>query len=603
MTDVLDQLGAAADAAFDPTGRRRYGRLRRDHAAGQWRLDGIAPHVAMRLKQIFPRIPRTATAPFTLTDTDATCADLLWFMERYPLDVVEDDIARLDRGRRQFDDRRAAFERVLLPTWKPDVVGGFRPGLQPYPFQAQAIAIALLHGRLLLLDDVGLGKTVSALGVLCDPACRPAAVIVQSHLADQWVDEYVNTFTDLTAHIIKGTKPYDLPWADIYVFRYSNISGWVDIAAQGVFKAVVYDEIQELRRGEDTAKGKAASVFSAHAAVRVGLTATPVYNYGSEIWHVVNLIAPGALGSWHEFLIEWCVSGSGHWVVRDPAALGSYLREMQLVLRRTEDQVGGQMPPVNTITHLIAHDEERAAESEALAHQLAIKVTRGTFIERGKAALELDALVRHTTGVAKAKHVAAFVRVLLDGGVPVVLTGWHREVYDIWLDELAEFRPALYTGSETSAAKNRTKRAFIEGDTNLMVLSLRSGAGLDGLQRRGSTVVFGELDWSPQVHKQVIGRLRRPGQTRQVDAIYLHSNFGSDPPMIELLGVKANQARGIVDPLAGVETVHSDESRIQALARQFLDRRGKAAPPTVTSGLFGDPPAGRSALDQRRALA
>lgn len=595
-----DMLSAIAPDPFDASGRRLYGRLRLE-AEGMWSVEEIAPHVAMRLKQIFPRIPKTATAPFLLTDTDATCADLLWFMERYPLAVTDEAAGRLSRGKSRFEDRRAEFERILLPSWKPSATGGFRPGMQPYPFQAQAVALTLLHGRLLLLDDVGLGKTVSALGVLCDPRCRPAAVVVQSHLADQWVDEYVDTFTDLTAHIIKGTKPYDLPWADIYIFKYSNIAGWVDIAAQGVFKAVVYDEVQELRRGTETAKGAAAKVFSDHAAVRLGLTATPVYNYGSEIWQVVNFIDPGILGTWHEFLIEWCVSGGGHWVVRDPAALGSYLREMQLVLRRTEAEVGGQMPPVNTITHLIAHDEEKAAESEALAHQLAIKVTRGTFIERGKAALELDALVRHTTGVAKAKHVAAFVRVLLDGKVPVVLTGWHRDVYEVWLDELEEFAPVMFTGSETTAAKNRTKRAFIEGATDLLIISLRSGAGLDGLQRRGSTLVFGELDWSPLVHKQIIGRLRRPGQTRQVDAIYLHSNFGSDPPMIELLGVKASQARGIVDPMAGVETIHSDESRIQLLARQFLDRRAAAAPSTITAGAFGDPPPGRSALDQRRA--
>jgi hypothetical protein len=168
------------------------------------------------------------------------------------------------------------------------------------------------------------------------------------------------------------------------------------------------------------------------------------------------------------------------------------------------------------------------------------------------------------------------VRVLLEAGVPVLLAGWHREVYDIWLEDLAEFRPAMYTGSETAAQKNKTKQSFINGDTDLLILSLRSGAGLDGLQRRGSTVVFGELDWSPQVHKQVIGRLRRPGQTRQVDAIYLHSNFGSDPLMIEVLGVKASQARNIVDPLAGAEMVFSDHSRIQALAQMYLNKRKRS---------------------------
>lgn len=549
-----------------------YGHLSLD-PLGAWIIDGVPPHISLRLKQIFPRIARTAVAPFKLMDSDAVCADLLWFTSRYPLAMSEADRAHLQRRKNCFDHSRAEFERIMLPDYRPSVLAGFRDGLQPYPFQQQAIELTRLRKRLLLLDDVGLGKTISALGVVCDPAFRPAAIVVEPHLADQWLEEYVETFTTLRGHIIKKTTPYDLPWADLYIFKYSNIFGWTDIAATGLFKSVIFDEIQSLRGGSGTAKGRAARVFVDHAELRMGLTATPIYNCGAEIFQVVEFVEPGALGSAGEFWTEWC-SGGSDGAVKDPKALGTYLRELQLVVRRTEDDVDGQMPPVNTISHVIGHDEQVADDAEQRAHALAIKVTTGSFVERGSAARELDMFARHTTGVAKAKHVAAYVRVLLEAGVPLLLTGWHRDVYDIWLDDLADFRPIMYTGSETTAQKNKAKRAFIEGESDLFILSLRSGAGLDGLQKRCSTVVFGELDWSPQVHKQVIGRLRRPGQTHQVDAIYLHSDFGSDPLMVEVLGVKASQARNIVDPLAGAETVFSDESRIQALARMFLEKRG-----------------------------
>lgn len=545
---------------------RTYGHLSLCDAG--WRIEGVPPHISMRLKQIFPRIARTAVPPFTLTDSDAVCADLIWFMARYPLSVSPADLAHLRAQKTLFEDSRAAFERIMLPDFKPSASVGFREGMQPYPYQAQAIEIAKLRRRLLLLDDVGLGKTISALGVLCDPAFRPAAIVVEPHLAEQWLEEYVETFTTLRAHIITKTKPYDLPWADLYIFKYSNIFGWTDIANTGLFKAVVFDEIQSLRGGQGTSKGRAAKVFADRADLRLGLTATPIYNYGAEIFEVVQFIEPGALGTPFEFTVEWC---GNQGAVKDPKALGTYLREIQLVVRRTEEEVSGQMPPVNVLSHVVDHDEEVAGEATDRARQLAIKVTSGSFVERGSAARELDAFARHTTGVAKAKSVAAYVRVLLSAGVPVLLTGWHRDVYDTWLDDLAEFKPLLYTGSESTSQKNAAKRAFIAGESNLLILSLRSGAGLDGLQLRCSTVVFGELDWSPQVHKQVIGRLRRPGQTKQVDAIYLHSDFGSDPLMIEVLGVKASQARNIVDPLAGAEVVFSDESRIHALAKSYLE--------------------------------
>jgi hypothetical protein len=59
-----------------------------------------------------------------------------------------------------------------------------------------------------------------------------------------------------------------------------------------------------------------------------------------------------------------------------------------------------------------------------------------------------------------------------------------------------------------------------------------------------------------------------------VDAIYCLTNEGSDPPMVEMLGLKAGQARGITDPFTGSETVESDDSRIKALARHYLGEAG-----------------------------
>jgi hypothetical protein len=166
-----------------------------------------------------------------------------------------------------------------------------------------------------------------------------------------------------------------------------------------------------------------------------------------------------------------------------------------------------------------------------------------------------------------------YVRMLVEAGEPVLLAGWHRDVYDIWLEELADLRPVMYTGSESSAAKRRNKTKFCLGGSDLMIISLRSGIGLDGLQERCRTVAFGELDWSPKVHRQVVGRVRRPGQRHQVDVLNFYTDGGSDPAIIEIHGIKASQSKGIVDPLSGTEQVHSDASRLKALARDYLDRR------------------------------
>ena len=132
----------------------------------------------------------------------------------------------------------------------------------------------------------------------------------------------------------------------------------------------------------------------------------------------------------------------------------------------------------------------------------------------------------------------------------------------------------MYTGSESGKDKKQNVDKFINGDSNLLILSLRSGAGLDGLQKRSSIVVFGELDWSPQVHEQVIGRLYREGQTESVMAFYLVSEFGSDPLIIDLLGVKSSQSNSILNPKDDdILFKSSDESRLKILAENILKNK------------------------------
>lgn len=531
---------------------------------GRWKVYDLQPHVAIAFKRMFPRVQKTSEEMYLL-DGDEVRADLEWFMLRYPLEHCEAE--RIAEGGERIRERIAERDRILLPDWKPGPLPAFREGFAPYVYQAQAASIAVANGALLLGDEVGLGKTISAFAAAAAGAPLPMAIVVQAHLAEQW-KRRAEEFTNLRVHVIKGTKPYDLPEADLYIFRYTNIAGWVPVIATGVFKSAVWDEVQELRHGRGTAKGQASDVLRAHTRFHLGLTATPIYNMGSEIHAVMGFVRPGLLGDLIEFHREWCGYGAA---VKDPDALGSYLRSTGFFLRRREDDasVDASMPPPNVLDYQVDFDQRAVEDEEQLLRTLALTVMQGSFTEAGSAARELDLRMRQLTGIGKARAVAAYVRLLLRDTPRVLLTGWHREVYSIWQEALADFNPVLFTGSETSAGKQRSVDAFCGGNSRVMMISLRSGAGLDGLQHHCRDIVFGELDWSPQVHHQLIGRLRRPGQTDQVTAHYLHANGGSDPVLMELLGLKADQARGINDPgmLMAARTI--DESRIRKLA-QFV---------------------------------
>jgi hypothetical protein len=161
----------------------------------------------------------------------------------------------------------------------------------------------------------------------------------------------------------------------------------------------------------------------------------------------------------------------------------------------------------------------------------------------------------------------------------VLVYAWHREVYSILLERLKDLAPALYTGSESGTQKEEAKRRFVEGETKVLLMSLRSGAGVDGLQKVCRTVVFAELDWSPGVHEQNVGRVARDGQADPVVAYFLLADSGSDPIVSDVLGLKRQQIEGVRDPKAElVEQLDVGEDRIKLLAEGLLRQRGLPVP-------------------------
>jgi hypothetical protein len=201
-----------------------------------------------------------------------------------------------------------------------------------------------------------------------------------------------------------------------------------------------------------------------------------------------------------------------------------------------------------------------------------------------RAAGEFDWKLRQATGLAKAPYVARFVDLLLESGERVVLYGWHHAVYDVWKKELARWEPGFFTGQESSAQKEKAREEFMEGKSRVLCMSLRAGAGLDGLQHVCATTVFGELDWSPQVHTQCIGRLHRDGQKRPVVAYYLLADEGSDPVVADVLGLKRAQSEPVLDPNAPLIQPKQTLDRVRLLAKDYASRHGlKIEPPTDSS--------------------
>lgn len=563
---------------------RKYGKIHLSQDGKNWIITEMEPHVSIKLKQFFNRIPKHSALPYTIINTDENCNDLLWFMDRYPLDISAGDHKKMHGQRVNFAEYINKTEHIFTKEYVPRETH-FIDGYHLRNYQSQAFDMYMIVKRLLVGDDLGLGKTVVGIASMLQAECSPTAVVCQGHLRSHW-EEQIAKYTNLRVHLIKKAKAYDLPEADVYVFKYTSLSGWTEFFQTGFFKNAIFDECQELRRSESD-KYYSCKVLSKSVEYCLGLSATPVYNYGSEIYNVLNCIKDNCLGDSESFYTEWCRSAGGYVyssngrsiAVSDPKALGAYLREQRLVLRRTRAEVGMELPPVNKQIIYVEHNDDDVDESEELAKQLAIGIFTGSYQERGQAALEFDIRLRQSTGLGKARAVATAVKLLLESGEKILLAGWHREVYDIWLKMLADYNPVMYTGSESERQKKEAKERFVNGDSRVMFMSLRSGVGVDGIQFVCNNVAFGELDHSPKVHEQFIARSDRPGQENKVNAYFFVSDYGSDPVMLERLGLKNYQSTNIMNPFeTSVKENYSDDSRIKEMAKQFLKKHNIQIP-------------------------
>lgn len=559
---------------------------------GQW-LVNCEPHVMVKIRRLFPRAYQGRGGSVGLRDTPEIARDLEWLLTRWPMDL---DAVTRERLTQRADEHRGIEQMVqsILEGHVPPA--DWREPARPAR-DYQSIAAGIVHatGRLLLLDDLGLGKTMTSLLTLRDPQALPALVVTLTHLPSQWLEQLQLTLPWLDGHIVRTGTPYDPTrkrgvkrQPDVLICNYAKMPGWSAHLA-GEVRTVIFDEVQELRHA-GTRRYEAAEQLARAATYRWGLSATPVFNYGGEMYNIVNLLAPDVLGSREEFTREWGGDGrnggtdpvqprvaTGHIIVKDPKALGTYLRDQGLVLRRTRADVGRELPPVVPIVHTIDLDETELhaaiARDDLASFAKIIVASDVSPTMKWQASGELDWRMRQATGIAKAPYVAQFVRMLLESEQKVVLAGWHRAVYEVWLDHLAAYQPMLYTGSESPAGKARAKDAFLNGDCRVLVMSLRTGAGLDGLQAASNVVVFGELDWSPGPHEQLIGRLQRDGQNNNVFAYYLVSEYGSDPIVVDVNGVKRRQSEPMLDPDAPLAVAAVDTTdRIRRLAESVLTR-------------------------------
>ena len=468
-----------------------FGTLHYIRRSKTWQVKA-APQVIETLKRLWSTDKNTRHGEVRRSASRRTTEDLSWVMQRWPLFMESHDQDAWQVSLKTAQDayrRRVLAETVRKPVDPP--VSAFEGQLRE--FQKLGLSFLLTTPRALLADEMGLGKTVQALAALGTLRAFPALLVVPPHLVLNWTKE-TERFLRIRGqlpriHVIKGLTPYPLPEADVYIIHYLLLRGWKEALAVNPFRMVIFDEIQELRR-TGSEKYSAASLLAEQCERVVGLSGTPIYNRGAEIWNVVNILEYHFLGDYESFTREWC-TGYGNQIVRHPEELGAYLRQEGLMLRRTKAEVLTELPEKRRLVQQIDHDDRMYQQLMTPVWELLRHLDEPGLTASERAILENEVSQgeRQATGISKAPFVCQFVRALVEAGESVLLFAHHHAVIDIYKRDLRSLHPALITGRETSTQKEQNAARFMDGQTNLCCVSLRAASGLN--LQRASCVVFG----------------------------------------------------------------------------------------------------------------
>lgn len=563
-----------------------YGELSFDSEKKKFCLRG-EPILMDFAKRVFPgaNVQRYDKGGGTLMFNDGRreVSDLNWLLMRYP--VVVKCEGKLNRAREsvieQIQSRRTDKDLVKVQI-PPEFTG------ELFDYQSKGASFLINNKRCVLADGMGLGKTWTSLGAVSALSKYPVLVVCQTQVQLQWqrvigalfdvpgdygIELFDSKFDimrkrgEKLAPILKGQKPYKMTNSPFNIIHYGLLKWWGKSLLKKNFPVVIFDEVQELRH-TGTGKYSQASFLSDNAEYVWANSGTPIFGYGKEIWSVMNAVEFHCLGSEESFTREWC-TGYGEKIVEDPKALNGHLSREGLFLRRKAEDVQIELPKIARHVQDLEHDSELYDSLIDSAREKAKGYGELKFHEKGKASRFIENQSRKAAGLAKAPYAAEFIASLIEAGEVPLIYAWHHEVHDILIDRLKKYNLSIFTGRETQKKKDLALKRFMEGGAGGALLSLRSASGLDGLQHRATCCVFVELDWSPAVHSQAETRIARIGVEGRMDEVpsyYCVCRVGHDEVMLDVLGVKIGQFKGIV----GDEPENEEEQRVleeKAVAR------------------------------------
>lgn len=426
-----------------------------------------------------------------------------------------------------------AMERMReAATLKPKLPKTLKAELRPYQLDGFRWLTRLLHwaGGAVLADDMGLGKTVQALAVLLDRAVGgPQLVVAPMSVGFNWLREAERFAPSLRLHLHHGGERAEdlghLRPGDLVVTTWDILARDAALLAP-TWHTVVFDEAQAMKNAE-TLRARAASQLKADA--RIALSGTPIENRLSELWSLLNVVAPGLLGSASSFRGRFAVPIEREGNQERRQALAAMVRPF--LLRRIKREVAKELPDRSEVRVDVElgpeerrlYERVRSAAVAALTtdqgpkEQLRFRVlTALTRLRQIACAAEL-ADDSAPAGSAKLDRLMELLTELREQGRKVLVFSQFAELLKRVAPRLdaAGFRYCHLDGSTPAKERRVLVDRFQAGETDVFLLSLKAG-GIGLNLTAASEVILLDPWWNPAVEDQAADRAHRIGQTEAV---------------------------------------------------------------------------------------
>jgi superfamily II DNA or RNA helicase len=448
-----------------------------------------------------------------------------------------------------------------------------------YQLETVRKVLKQFRGRVLLADEVGLGKTIEAGMVLKEYLLRgmvdSVLVLTPPSLVGQWREELEAKF-DIpcaTTHDALLRSDPERFWtqkcliASLALARRSEHAAHITARS---FDLVIVDEAHHLR---DRNSRSYRLVDALNKRFLLLLSATPVQNDLTELYNVLTLLKPGIFKTLKEFRAAYVTPSKPH-VPANPERLRELMRGA--MVRNTRAVVALKLPRRHATTIRVDGSErERIAYQElaeaarrlsregvnrlVLQHLLgaagsspaAATATVRRFVDR-HADASWHALARRWAQVGTGGKEAALIDLLGRNPDEKKLVFVHyRETLQHLADLLtrAGLAFARFEGALSGPAKDAAIAEFRERVP--VLLCTESGGEGRNIQFCNTLINF-DVPWNPMAIEQRIGRIDRIGQRREVYVFNLVTRGTLEEQILALLDEKISMFELVIGEVGAI---------------------------------------------------